>query len=130
MENGIAGSFPHHVNHRKERITLSRISGWMPVVSTTFGLSANKNIGQRNSAALRMIHSWKSVRYFTGAAVSRKQLETIVCAAMAVRDGNSPVTVELAGCQPALRENAGQRRRLKWCAPFWKEPRESGWNLH
>jgi len=40
-------------------------------------------LGQADSAALRVIHARKSVRHFTGAAVSRDQLETILRAGMA-----------------------------------------------
>lgn len=40
-------------------------------------------LGQADSAALRVIHARKSVRHFTGAAVSREQLQIILKAGMA-----------------------------------------------
>ncbi len=56
---------------------------WTALLLAGIGFQPGSGLGQADSAALRVIHVRKSVRHFTGAAVSREQLQTILRAGMA-----------------------------------------------
>ena len=62
---------------------MSRGSIWGMAALAILGWLPSQGHGQADSSALRVIHARKSVRHFTGAAVSRDQLQVLLRAGMA-----------------------------------------------
>jgi nitroreductase len=62
---------------------MKKVFRWAPILIMLMVLSPGRGEGQADSVALRLIHSRKSVRHFTGAVVSPGQLQSLLRAGMA-----------------------------------------------